>query len=127
MKRPSCTCGTCRKCRHRVHTREHRARGDNAARDRERNRRWREANAERVAARQREYQADPERAKDRAQRLARSTLNNAIVRGDVVRPSRCDRCGAEAPLDAHHDDYAKPLTVEWLCRSCHRLEDSPYP
>ncbi len=27
-------------------------------------------------------------------------------------------CG-KLKVDAHHEDYAKPLVVKWLCRSCH--------
>jgi hypothetical protein len=29
-------------------------------------------------------------------------------------------CG-EPRVDAHHDDYARPLDVRWLCRPHHRL------
>lgn len=32
----------------------------------------------------------------------------------------CEVCGAEKS-EAHHDDYTKPLSVRWLCRSHHRL------
>lgn len=35
------------------------------------------------------------------------------------RPSRCETCPNNTDLQAHHDDYAKPLEVRWLCRSCH--------
>ena len=31
----------------------------------------------------------------------------------------CEACG-EPKAEAHHDDYAEPLQVRWLCRSCHR-------
>lgn len=42
----------------------------------------------------------------------------AITTGKLVRQP-CEECGAEK-ADAHHDDYAKPLEVRWLCRSHHR-------
>lgn len=42
----------------------------------------------------------------------------AITTGKLVRQP-CEECGAEK-TDAHHDDYAKPLEVRWLCRSHHR-------
>jgi len=36
------------------------------------------------------------------------------------RPTHCSACGTETEdIQAHHDDYAKPLDVRWLCRSCH--------
>lgn len=34
-------------------------------------------------------------------------------------PKRCYRCGMEAKLLAHHEDYSLPLSISWLCRSCH--------
>lgn len=56
---------------------------------------------------------------------ARSAAADAIKRGILVRPSTCEECRARprrkirAPISAHHPDYAKPLEVVWLCRSCH--------
>jgi len=45
-------------------------------------------------------------------------VNKAVTAGDLVRQP-CEVCGAE-PADGHHDDYAKPLEVRWLCRAHHR-------
>jgi len=50
--------------------------------------------------------------------MARQVLNIAIQKGTVVRPPSCQACGAPEP-EGHHQDYGKPLEVEWLCRSCH--------
>ncbi len=35
-------------------------------------------------------------------------------------PESCEQCGSTENIDAHHDDYSKPLEVRWLCRSHHK-------
>jgi hypothetical protein len=32
----------------------------------------------------------------------------------------CEQCGTKRSVHAHHDDYAKPLNVRWLCAAHHR-------
>ena len=50
-------------------------------------------------------------------------VRKAILSGALV-PQSCQgsaRSGAchRTPVVAHHDDYAKPLEVRWLCRLHH--------
>lgn len=42
-----------------------------------------------------------------------------------VAPDRCEGClkDFQGPLERHHDDYAAPLSIRWLCRKCHRSAD----
>jgi hypothetical protein len=40
-------------------------------------------------------------------------------KGRVHLRHRCKYCGSSRNVDAHHEDYDKPLEVTWLCRSCH--------
>lgn len=52
----------------------------------------------------------------------------AALRGGVlVRPDTCEACGVQARIEAAHHDYAKPLEVRWLCRSCHIKSDRAQP
>ena len=48
----------------------------------------------------------------------------AIRTGALVRPDVCENCGHPSGgvglINAHHDDYSKPLSVRWLCGSCHK-------
>jgi ribosomal protein S27AE len=48
---------------------------------------------------------------------ARAAILRALRRGDVERKP-CEVCG-DAKVDAHHDDYSRPLVVRWLCRRHH--------
>lgn len=53
-------------------------------------------------------------------RGAHILLGNAIRDGKVDRPSSCESCGSKPfTIHGHHDDYALPLVVRWLCPGCH--------
>lgn len=51
-------------------------------------------------------------------RRAQAAVGNAIRAGRLVRLP-CEVCGRWA--NAHHDDYARPLDVRWLCPRHHAL------
>lgn len=63
------------------------------------------------------------RANNEAIRAHRKVAR-ARRRGELV-PQPCLICGATA--EAHHPDYSKPLTVEWLCRFHHRRHHDKGP
>lgn len=58
---------------------------------------------------------------------ARIAVGNALRDGRLSKPSKCSKCGAETKLEAHHEDYSKPLDVQWLCNSCHVDTRRIYP
>lgn len=46
-----------------------------------------------------------------------------VIVGNYVRDGKlakqpCETCGSTT-VQAHHDDYDKPLEVRWFCRPCH--------
>ena len=62
------------------------------------------------------------KASDKAQNL----LETAIKQGAIERKTHCEECGdtgefkdGRSKIQAHHDDYNKPLQVRWLCQPCH--------
>lgn len=52
---------------------------------------------------------------------AHRLLNQAVRSGRIVRPAVCSSCGetSSRTLHGHHEDYAKPYDVVWLCHQCH--------
>ena len=70
---------------------------------------------EREASRARQAKYSP------ARRRAIVITQTAIFRGDLKRQP-CEICSKAGRwhIHAHHDDYAAPLDVRWLCRSHHK-------
>ena len=64
--------------------------------------------------------AENQRYKDPAKVKARQTVNNAVRDGRLTRPDTCKSCKKEKFVQGHHEDYSKPLDVDWLCLECHR-------
>lgn len=50
---------------------------------------------------------------------ARQIVADAIRSGRLVKEN-CIFCGSDQ-VQAHHDDYSKPLDVKWMCRPHHNM------
>lgn len=56
---------------------------------------------------------------------ARMQVKMALRKGELQKLP-CEKCGSEKRIEAHHDDYSKPLDVQWLCKPCHDLEHASH-
>ena len=75
---------------------------------------WRKNNREYVAAAMRRiYRTEA----GRRRAIVRGRVQNALKSGKLVRRP-CEVCG-DVRVQAHHDDYTKPLDVRWLCPKHH--------
>ena len=100
----------CKECAKQDTSKNYRARIDHyLAYERNRNQ-----EADRKAAR-----AVYARLRPEAKRRAAMVAGNAIKRGGLKR-CPCEVCGTTVRVQAHHDDYSKPLDVRWLCFAHHR-------
>jgi hypothetical protein len=112
---------------------------------REIQKRWRIKQGERLVERKRQYRKlNPEKclqkltaeqaARYRFQKAqwcrdnpektkAHRLVKTALRRGVLIRPAKCGKCGAGGRIEASHDDYSRPLDIEWLCCSCHKIKD----
>jgi hypothetical protein len=110
-----CYCKPCTKIRARAWYQENRKLVAEASR-----RRFKEKSQERVKA---DFERRRERHPEKVR--ARTALSVAIHRGKIAKPSQCSVCKRETEskeLHGHHEDYDKPLEVEWLCFACHLAE-----
>lgn len=51
---------------------------------------------------------------------AQTAVGNAIRDGKLIKQP-CQVCRSE-DVEGHHEDYSKPLEVEWLCSRHHKTE-----
>ena len=63
---------------------------------------------------------------NRFKHRARSAVESALYRGVLKRPDTCSLCSKDRNIQAHHEDYGKPLQVLWLCATCHQRKHSKY-
>ena len=73
--------------------------------------------AEGHAKSQRDY-----RARNADRERAHSAVRQAIKQGELERPEICSLCEMPGDIEAHHEDYSKPLEIIWLCSACHGAE-----
>lgn len=60
--------------------------------------------------------------RNRVKDHAHAALRRAVKNGILLRPQRCQWClYFYDKIEAHHVDYAQPLRVLWLCKTCHAL------
>lgn len=52
-------------------------------------------------------------------RQAHYKVYEAVKSGKLVRSKICSKCNLKCFCHAHHEDYSKPLEVQWLCKLCH--------
>lgn len=128
-------CGKCKKC-HTKYTRMYEANNQDKVK------RWKEDNIVKIVSSRHKYyisnvkerngerySKEAEARKEYARNRYYSHRKNseaihavslAVKRGDLIRPDNCTICGCECKIEAHHEDYDRPLDVVWACSSCHK-------
>ena len=52
-------------------------------------------------------------------RRAHAAVAYALETGKITRPFACEICFSICKPESHHEDYSRPLEVDWLCIECH--------
>ncbi len=68
--------------------------------------------AKRIASNMAYFKRYPEKKR------AANLVYKALKSGKLIRQP-CEACGTTSKVQAHHDDYSKPLNVKWLCQRDH--------
>lgn len=56
---------------------------------------------------------------ENAERAKAHTMVGNAVRAGKLMPKPCERCGFAIGVQAHHEDYSKPMDVIWFCTKHH--------
>ena|SRR3990167_4473149 len=75
---------------------------------------YREKHSERIKSVAKKW-----RDKNGFKKTAHRLLRSAVMSGELKKPDKCQQCSSTKPIQAHHEDYSKPLEVLWMCVSCH--------
>jgi len=60
------------------------------------------------------------RSRNPEKKKAHAVLRHSLGSGQIKKSS-CEICGSDKGICGHHEDYNRPLDVNWFCDSCHRL------
>lgn len=52
--------------------------------------------------------------------LSRQIVQLALKGKMIFKPSKCTKCENAERIEAHHEDYSRPLDIIWVCYQCHR-------
>lgn len=74
---------------------------------------WRKANKDKI------YLATVKIRKKYPEKTRARNLAAIAIRTGKIKREPCIECGSP-DAEKHHDDYADPLKVTWLCRQCHK-------
>ncbi len=108
---------------------------ENVARAKANSTRWHRENRDRARELKRIWKAKNPRTKDEMNRLQRNwrkdnpgraranqVLQKAVVLKKIEKPNKCEDCNKDVSqniLHGHHENYSRPLEVNWLCPPCH--------
>ena len=76
-------------------------------------------NRDKIVAKMRRYRQRHGLTRGGTRRPAHDIVAAAIKAGTLIRPKKCEHCLKLRRVQAHHDNYDKPLDVRWLCQRCH--------
>jgi formylmethanofuran dehydrogenase subunit E len=96
--------------------------------DPKRARKWRQDSAKRYYVRHRNEILEhikKYRNENPMRGWAHHKVSKAILYGRLIRPNKCEKCGATEYIQGAHPNhnYHEPLKVKWLCVKCHREMD----
>lgn len=70
--------------------------------------------------RRKNYQEWADLDNERIHKIRVRSLTRGYIKSGKLIKKPCEVCGYDKYVEAHHDDYNKPMEIRWLCRNHHR-------